>query len=152
MHVYRWMRRRFPTWESLWSEVWNLFKFGVVGVTSLLLYNLIFALLSRVISPDGNRTIQAVASALGSSVYNFLLHKNWTFGAKHFNAHMLFRYLVVMGIGVSLSGILFYLGHEVLGLYDFLVLNGSSFLIAGATYFLHRLYTFHPRHARVTES
>lgn len=145
MIIHR-LRKRYPTWESLWSDVWNLFKFGVVGVSSLILYNAVFALLSRFLFPDGNRTAEAVAAMLCSSVFNFLLHKNWTFGTA-FHPRMLGRYLVVMVIGVTLNGVLFYIGHEFFGLYDFIVLNGSSFLIAGATYFLHRLYTFHPRHS-----
>ncbi len=53
---------------------------------------------------------------------------------------------VVMVGGTALHGGLFYIGHEILGIYDLVVLIGAAFLVAIATYTSHRWYTFHPRH------
>ncbi|HWQ99256.1 MAG TPA: GtrA family protein [Candidatus Methylomirabilis sp.] len=144
--IKRFLRERNVTWESLWCEVWNLFKFGVVGGTSLGLNAGLYALQSRMFWTAGNRTLQAMIAVGLASFYNFSLHRSWTFKAKAFNSRMIGRYLVVMVGGTALHGGLFYIGHQLLGLYDLLVLVGAAFLVAIATYTSHRWYTFHPKH------
>jgi putative flippase GtrA len=153
MKMPRFLYQRFPAWEHAWNEMWSIFKFGVVGVTSLALNTAMYALLSRVVWPDGNRTLESVMAVLFASIYNFTMHKIWTFGAKQFNGAMLLRYAVVVVIGSGLSGSLFFVGHELLHIYDFAVLIGSAFIVAGATYFLHKLFTFqaHKMHIEVQE-
>jgi len=142
----RFLKERNLTFEAMWSEVWNLFKFGIVGVTSLALNASVYALFSRVVWESGNRTLQSVLAVSISAIYNFTLHQRWTFRARSFNAAMVSRYIIVIMIGAGLQGALFYVGHELLHLFDFAVLIGSAFLVAGATYFLHRWFTFHPKH------
>jgi putative flippase GtrA len=140
----RFLQERNVSLETIWSEVWNLFKFGVVGVTSLAINTGVYALLSRVLWPEGNRTLESVISVCISGIYNFSLHRAWTFGAREFGGAMIARYLSVVVVGASLSGALFYVGHELFHLYDIAVLIGSSFMVASVTYFLHRWFTFHP--------
>lgn len=144
--IKRFLERRHVTWEVLWCEVWNLFKFGVVGGTSLALNAGIYALLSRALWTDGNRTAQAVIAVGLASFYNFTLHRAWTFKARAFNTKMVMRYLVVMAGGTALHGSLFYIGHEIFGWYDLAVLVGAAFLVALVTYGSHRWFTFHPKH------
>ncbi|OGL73301.1 hypothetical protein A3E39_01130 [Candidatus Uhrbacteria bacterium RIFCSPHIGHO2_12_FULL_60_25] len=144
--IRRFLKEKNVTWEFLWSEVWNLFKFGVVGGTSLGINAGVYALLSRVLWTEGNRTFESVIAVTISAVYNFTMHRTWTFKARGFNARMVARYIGVVVAGSALTGTLFYIGHEVLKIYDFIVLVGSAFLVAGVSYFTHRLYTFHPRH------
>lgn len=130
------------TWERLWSEAWNLFKFGIVGSTSLGINVLAYAALSRWIWESGPRTLEAVMATLISALYNFTLHYHWTFRSQGFGMGMLIRYALVVGIGTGLHGTLFYIGHEIFGLYDFAVLVGAAFMVAFATYLLHRWFTF----------
>ncbi len=144
--IKRFLKRRNVTWEVVWCEVWNLFKFGVVGGTSLGINTGIYALLSRVLWTDGNRTLESVVSVSFAAIYNFSLHRAWTFKARAFNFRMVMRYVLVVIFGTALSGVLFYIGHEILKLYDFAVLVGSAFLVAFASYATHRWYTFHPKH------
>jgi putative flippase GtrA len=134
-----------PSWDYIWSEVWSLFKFGVVGATSFLLNVLLYAFLSRYLWVNGSRTIQAVLAVCIASVYNFMLHGAWTFKARAFNASMMMRYVVVFIIGSSLYGVFFHVGTVVFHIYDFLVVAGSTVLVSLVTYGLHRWYTFHPR-------
>lgn len=140
------IRQRIPSWETLWSEVWNVFKFGVVGVTSLGINEGVYALFSRVLFPWLHLTVSYVLSVAVSGIFNFTMHRLWTFKARAFNNQMLFRYIVVVLIGMALSGGLFYIGTDLLHIHDLVVPIGAAFIVAGATYFLHRWYTFHPKH------
>lgn len=144
--IRRFLKEKNVTWEKLWSEVWNLFKFGVVGSSSLGINAGVYALLSRVLWTSGDRTLESIISVSVSAVYNFTLHRTWTFKARGFNARMVARYIGVVVAGSALTGALFYIGHEILRIYDFIVLVGSALLVAGVSYVTHRLYTFHPRH------
>lgn len=144
--IRRFLKEKNVTWDMLWSEVWNLFKFGVVGSSSLGINAGVYALLSRVMWTEGDRTLESIISVSVSAVYNFTLHRAWTFKARGFNARMVARYVGVVVAGSALTGALFYIGHEILRIYDFFVLVGSALLVASVSYFTHRLYTFHPRH------
>ncbi|MBD3251231.1 hypothetical protein GF380_02045 [Candidatus Uhrbacteria bacterium] len=132
-------------WERLWSEFWNVFKFGIVGISSLGVNAAIYALLSRVLWVSGDRTLEAVIAIALASIYNFSLHRAWTFQTRAFSSRMLARYIIVVFLGSGLHGGLFYVGHELLGWYDFAVLIGTAFLVAAFTYFAHRFFTFNTR-------
>jgi hypothetical protein len=99
------IRQRLPSWEVLWSEVWNLFKFGVVGVSSMLLNTAIYALFTRIVWPSGSRTLLSVIATMFAAIYNFLLHRGWTFKTRAFNAAILHRQIHDIfgadGIGVQ---------------------------------------------------
>ncbi|MBE7525513.1 GtrA family protein [candidate division WWE3 bacterium] len=135
------------TWERVWSETWNLFKFGIVGITSLGINVGAYAVLSRVLWVHGPKTLEAVMAVFISAIFNFLMHYHWTFRARGFGVAMMFRYAAVVLIGTGLHGGFFYLGHEVFGLYDFAVLVGLAFIVAIATYLLHRWFTFRYHYA-----
>jgi putative flippase GtrA len=145
------LRQRFSSWEALWSEFWNLFKYGVVGVTSVVVNTGVYALFSRVVWTDGPRPLFVIIAQVMAALYNFTMHRNWTFQARAFNAAMVGRYLVVVVIGTALASIFFYIGHDLLHIYDLVVVTGTPFIVAGATYFLHRWYTFHPKHNASSE-
>ena len=130
------------TWERIWHEAWNLFKFGIVGMTSLGINVMMYALFSRVLWVDGPKTLESVLSVLISAVFNFSMHYLWTFKAEGFGVRMLMRYVAVVVVGSSIHGTLFYIGHEVFGWYDLLVQVGAAFILATISYFLHRRFTF----------
>lgn len=142
----RFLREKNLSMEVLWNEVWNLFKFGVVGLSSLAIDVGVYALLSRVLWVDGPRTGLSVISTSISACFNFLMHRSWTFRTQAFSISMVIRYLSVLVAGTAINAVLFYVGHEILHLYDILVKIGSVFLVAGGSYTLHRWYTFHPKH------
>jgi putative flippase GtrA len=139
------------SWDYIWSEVWSVFKFGVVGGTSFLLNASLYGFLSRYLWVSGSRTIQAVLAVSLASIYNFLLHRAWTFNARAFNVSMMIRYGVVFIIGSSLYGVFFHIGNTVFHFFDFYVVACSTILVSFVTYFLHRWFTFHPKFEKVEQ-
>ena len=146
-----WIATRFPKCHGLYclhrQEIRKLVRFVVVGVTSLALYSGLYALLSRVIWVAGNRTFENFLATALSAVFNFIANRSWTFcSARELEGtHLrhLRRYIAVLVAAALLQSFLFYLGHEVLRLYDFLVIYPVAFFMAFLTYLSHRFYTFH---------
>lgn len=132
-------------YEKFWNDIWNIFKFGVVGCSSLALNAGVFWVLTRLVWTAGPKTFLSVVSVSISAIYNFTLHRSWTFNTRSFSHGMLARYVMVVIIGAGLSGFFFYIGHELLHFYDLAVLIGSAFIVAGATYVLHRWFTFNEK-------
>lgn len=129
-----------------WSEIKRLFRFGVVGALSFALFAGLYALLSRVLWTSGNRTLENFLATLVTAVFNFWAHRRITFEAHAHSSHrQLVRYLIVMFSAMALQSGLFWLGHAVFGLYDFLVIVAVAVLIPLYTYLLHKFFTF--RHA-----
>jgi putative flippase GtrA len=126
-------------------EFWRMFKYGIVGVISLGIHVGSYALLSRVFWVEGNRTFEFFIAVSFASVFNFTFHKLWTFDAKGFDSGMIARYLFVVISGTAINSGLFYLGHEVFGIYDFYVLFGTVVVVALYQYISHRQFTFHSR-------
>jgi putative flippase GtrA len=133
-----------PAWA--WAELKKLLKFGIVGGSSFVLFISIYTLFSYVLWPDASRTLLTFVSSLLSSIYNFSVHRLWTFRSRAFVGNALARYLVVMAIATVEQTILFYIGHEVLHLFDYLVQVLVAAPVAMTTYVLHRWFTFHPKH------
>lgn len=135
-----------PSFETLWNEAWNLFKYGVVGGTSFLLNAGAYWVLTRLISPTGPKTMLYVAAVVIAAIYNFVMHARWTFSRDTLTVRMLARYIFAVMLGTALSGTLFFLGHEVLRIHDLLVVVATGAIVAVFSYLVHRWYTFHPRH------
>ena len=53
------------------------------------------------------------------------------------------RYVAVVLAGNALDATFFYIGHDLLGVYDFLTIVISTGLLACVSFFTHRLFTFH---------
>ena len=145
-----WIATRLPKCHGLYcrhrQEWQKLTRFMMVGVTSLALYSGFYALLSRVIWVAGNHTFENFLATALSAVFNFIANRSWTFCRANEleGTHLrhLRRYIIVLVAAALLQSSLFYLGHVVLHLYDFLVIYPVAFLMAFFTYLLHRFYTF----------
>lgn len=131
--------------DWLTREFWRMFKYGIVGVISLGIHVGSYALLSRVFWVEGNRTFEFFIAVSFAAIFNFTFHRLWTFKAREFSSKMVIRYLFVVISGTALNSGLFYVGHEVIGIYDFYVLFGTVFVVALYQYIAHRQFTFHPR-------
>ncbi|HEU0050821.1 MAG TPA: GtrA family protein [Patescibacteria group bacterium] len=127
---------------KLLSEFWRLVRFGIIGFTAFLINTGLYALFSRVIWPAGNRTFENFAATVLASAFGFLAHRTWTFRAKGHHIQHAMRFVVVAVTAVLLQNILFWIGHAVLHVYDFLVIFLVSVLNPFYTYFMHRFYTF----------
>jgi len=129
-----------------WAEAKKLSRFIVVGGSSFLLFISIYTLLSQFVWPSASRTLLTFMSSALSGVYNFFVHRFWTFRSRALVGNALARYLMVVAIATVEQTIFFYIGHEVLHLFDYLVQVLVAAPVAVTTYVLHRWFTFHPKH------
>jgi len=133
-------------------------RFGIVGLCSLGATTSGYALLSRWLWPTGSRTVEYVLVTVVVSWLNYESNRLFTFQAGPRSVKTMYRFILVMGIAIACNAVLFWIGHEVLGLYDLAVILLNAFVVAVVTYSLHRLFTFHEdpwrfvRHVRIYTS
>jgi putative flippase GtrA len=113
-----------------------------VGGVSLVIHTGVYALLSRVVWEQGNRTLEYVIALTLASIFNFTLHRIWTFAVNTFSAGMVARYVTVILSSMTLQSILFHIGVERLGIFDFYVFFATAALAAVMQYFGHRFFTY----------
>mgnify|MGYP001614757048 CR=1 len=102
-----------------------------------------YAVLSRLIWVDGPRTFENIIAIIFAVVYNYTLHRFWTFKHQAPASGSAGRYVAVVLAGNALDATFFYVGHDLLGIYDFLTIVLSTGLLACVSFFTHRLFTFH---------
>jgi putative flippase GtrA len=123
----------------------TVFRFGIVGGSSLLVKTGVYALLSRILWNDGPRLVQNILALCVSMIYNYLLHRFWTFRSQAPQNSSAPRYVMVVVAASLLDAFLFYIGHTVLEIYDFAVIVGAAFIGALFTFTAHRFFTFRGR-------
>lgn len=128
------------------AEGRKLIKFVLVGGSSFVLFITIYTILARFLWPEASRTLLTFCSSLLSAIYNFSVHRFWTFRSRAIVGSALARYFIVMAIATAEQTVLFYVGHELLHLFDYLVQVLVAAPVAMTTYLLHRFFTFHPKH------
>jgi putative flippase GtrA len=136
---FAWIRR----------EIWRMFKYGIVGGISTGIFFGGYLLLSRVLLPTWNKTLLDAIAISISGIFNFTMHRIWTFQAQNANAKMVARYLATVGTASLLQVIIFYIGNHVFGFTDYYVQIFAFPFLAFFQYVLHRSFTFHPRFDRV---
>jgi putative flippase GtrA len=134
---------RDPKW--LRTEFWRLFKYGIVGFTSLGIFMGTYALLSRVLWTSGNKTLLDAIALVVSGCVNYSLHRVWTFKAGSHSTKMVVRYVISISGSTILQTILFHVGNTMLGLNDFIVQIALVPFIAAVQYVINRQYTFNRR-------
>lgn len=125
------------------TEGKGVIKFLIVGGLSFLIYAGMYALLTRVVFPEGNRTLMNFLSICSSAGFNFFAHRAWTYQAtqgKH--ADQIWKYVTVVITATLLQTFLFWVSVEQMGIYDGFVLIPIAGICAVYTYFAHRLFTF----------
>jgi len=128
----------------LWDERRRIASFGVIGVTALGIHLVGYALLSRVLWPSGNHTVEYLIAAIFSGTFNFEANTRFTFTAAKRSVDEVFRFVCVIIVGVCLNSMLFFIGHVLFHLYDLMLVVTNAFLVAGFTFFSHKFFTFHP--------
>jgi len=134
------------TKQQVMSEFWRLVRFFVVGVTAFLIYAGLYALLSRWLWVSGNHTVENVVANVLGSIFGFFAHRKYTYQSSGSHIRQAPRFLVVMLSAMALQAVLFWVGHELLHMFDFLVMFLLAVIIPIFTFILHRVYTFrhHP--------
>jgi putative flippase GtrA len=131
--------------DWLVREFWQMFRYGIVGGGSTLFFIGLYALLSKVLFRTWNSTLLDALALAICAVFNFMLHRAWSFKAKAFSVGMIRRYLVTIILASLLQVALFHVGTAWFGFVDFFVQIALVPFIAWAQYMGHRMFTFHPR-------
>ena len=142
------LQKRFPGHETLLREFMHLFMYGFVGGSSFVINAGVYWVLSYIVWPTAPNWILNIPALCIAAIYNFTLHRTLSFRIDAFSRNMVGRYLFVVIASMAVNSTLFYIGNEVLKLYDLIVLVFAGGTVAVGTYFLHRLFTFHPSHEK----
>lgn len=123
---------------------WRLLaKYVFVGGSSFFVKAGSYAVISRLIQPGGVREIQNVYAIAVAVVYNYTLHRFWTFRRKKPAPGSMARYACVVGFSVLLDAGLFAIFHTILGVNDAvtIVLVGGIMALYG--FLGHTFFSFH---------
>lgn len=124
------------------EEVERIFRFVFIGGLSFVFNAGLYALISRVLWPAGNRTLENFLATALTSILNYLAHRAWTFRSQGAHSKQVVRYTVVAISAIILQSFLFWVGYRLLHLHDFVVIFVVAMLIPFYTYLAHKLFTF----------
>jgi putative flippase GtrA len=140
-----------PFVRAIRAELPRLIRFGFIGASSVVLVMAGYALVSRVLWPNGPATLEYVGVVSIIAWINYEANRHFTFGKQSRSRGSLARFATVAVVATGLNAILFWLGHEVFHLWDFGVIFGASVCVAFFTFTSHRFWTFHERPWRFFE-
>lgn len=129
--------------ELVLKEWKTFFRFALVGGSSFLVKALAYTLISRILWNAGPRWVENIMALGIAMIYNYTLHRLWTFKFQTPHPGSAGRYVAVVAIASALDAVFFYIGHDILKVYDLLVLVVNAALIAAFTFSAHRWFTFH---------
>lgn len=131
--------------KRLRAELPRLASFGVIGVASLLLNLGLYALFTRILWPTGNRNALYAVDVVLVTLANYEANRLFTFDAKQRTIGGVGRFAIVAVIALALNSALFWFGHQVSGINDFVVIILNTLIVAFFTFSMHRIFTFHER-------
>ncbi len=126
------------------KELKKVVKFLFVGGSTFLIQSLSYIAFSRLLMPQVDRTSLYVLAMLYSLIFNYSINRIWTFGDQNAAKGSVRRYSYVVVVASVLNASLFWFGHDVLHVYDLILLVAVNALIPFFTFATHRVYTFHP--------
>ncbi|MFA6160943.1 MAG: GtrA family protein [Patescibacteria group bacterium] len=124
------------------KEVKKLTRFIFVGSTTFLLQTLVYYFLTRWLLADLPRLASYSIALAYSLAYNYSLNRSWTFKDQSSARGSVRRYAIVASLATVFSLTLFWVGEDLLRIYDLIVVVGVNVLIPFFTFVSHRLYTF----------
>lgn len=130
-------------------EIKKLIKFVIIGSTTFLIQAVFYLFFSRWLLADMNPTLLYALAVVYSLTFNYTGNRVWTFGEQASATGSARRYIQVACMAFVLSAGLFWLGHEVWRIFDFIVLVGVNLIIPFFTFIMHRIYTFHPEPRKI---
>lgn len=131
-------------------EAGTIAKFLLVGGASFLVYIAAYAFQSRILfpgAPERARVVMNFGSICLSVLFNYVAHRFWTYGQPEASVRQIAWYTFVVVTVSFLQTLLFWLGHVVIGAYDFLAIASASAVCACYSFFMHRFFTFKRREA-----
>ncbi|KAA0206499.1 GtrA family protein [Candidatus Uhrbacteria bacterium] len=134
-------------------EAGTIVRFVLVGGASFLVYFSAYTIQSRVLFPgatDYARVLMNLGATCISVLFNYVAHRFWTYRAKETSMRQIAWYAFVVASVTFLQSFLFWVGHVVLGLYDFFVIIVVGGLCACYTFLMHKYFTFKKLAARTS--
>jgi putative flippase GtrA len=130
-----------PIFHHVRREKRSIGAFLVIGTSCLLLTVGGYALLSRIMWPSGPHTLQYAMVIIFVTYVNYEANRFFTFQGVR-NKTTLSRFVMVAVAAFILQNFIFWLGHDVLGLWDVGIILLGSAIVAFFTFAGHRLFTF----------
>lgn len=121
----------------------TLTRYFIVGLTSFGVRFGSYAVISRLVWVNGPRSIENVCALIIALVYNYTLHRYWTFRHQEPAAGTVHRFLIATVVWNVVDAGLFALLHDVFHVFDLLILFINTGLIMTMSFLTHRLFTFH---------
>ncbi len=124
------------------KEFWKLVRFVMVGGTSFLVQAGMYFVFSRFVFTDLPVIASYILALAISAEQNYVSHRAWTFNDQNTDSGSAVRYLIVLLGGLVLNAGIFWLGQDVLHIYDMLVIVIAGSCVPFVTYLSHRYFTF----------
>ncbi len=124
------------------AERRKLARYGAIGVSSLVLTTALYHIVSVRIFPHASRTLLYTLVVIFVSWLNYEANSYFTFEKKR-SVATIARFTTIAIIATILNTILFWIGYELLHLWDLLVIVLNCGIVTLFTFSSHRLFTFH---------
>ncbi|MDF1496525.1 MAG: GtrA family protein [Patescibacteria group bacterium] len=142
-NIYNQQKSRFVVRSSKFeSEFWKLFKFGIVGISAFLIQFILYFIFTRFLMPGLPRTLVYVLAMGYSMVENYTAHRLWTFSDHIVTKGSVWRYASVVALAAIINAVIFWFGHNIIQIYDLIVVIIAGLAVPFITYAGHRWYTF----------
>jgi putative flippase GtrA len=125
------------------SEITKLAKFFFVGSSTFILQSGLYFMFTRWLFDGLSHTLVYVLTLLYVMAFNYSLNRVWTFKEQGSAKGSAKRYAVVALSASAICALMFWIGHDLLHIYDMLVVVVVNLLIPFYTFAAHRMYTFH---------
>ncbi len=120
-----------------------LAKYIFVGGSSFFVKAGSYGLLSRVLQVGVDNNLLNAEALFITIIYNYGLHRLWTFRGKEMAPGSVVRYLIVVGLSMGLDVALFYILNTLAGIYDVYVIVIIGVVNAAFGFFAHTFFSFH---------
>lgn len=121
----------------------RIVRFLFIGGVSFLFNYGVYYLISRIIWPTGDRTLENFLAVAITSVLNYLAHRQWTFRSQGRHRRQIVRYIAVALSAILVQSALFWVGYYLLQANDLVVIFVVAVIIPFYTYLAHKFFTFH---------
>ncbi len=119
----------------------EMFKFGVVGVSNIVVDTSVYTLLTRVFHLYF--MLAAVGAFIIAVTWSFYFNRRWTFRSNGKKVKtQYFKFFLVNGLVVFLNLLFFYLAVEFVHIYDLIAKPGVGVVIGFINFTLNKFWTF----------
>jgi len=124
------------------KEFWKLVKFGIVGASTFLFQLILYIILSRFLLPSITKLLVYLLAMGYAMAENYTAHRLWTFNDQILPKRSALRYALVVAFAATVNALIFWLGHQIIQIYDLLIVCFAGLMVPLITYAGHRWYTF----------